>query len=45
MWWDLSRSVAPNHVKRYATLVVIISKRATSHSTRLVTGRGLAVKL
>jgi hypothetical protein len=37
MWGDLSRSVAPNHVRRYATLVVIISKRATSHSTRLGT--------
>jgi hypothetical protein len=32
---DLSRSVALNHVKRYATLMVIISKRATSHRARL----------
>jgi hypothetical protein len=45
MWGGLSRSVAPNHVRRYATLVDIISKRATSHSTRLGSGRGLAVKL
>ena len=31
---DLSRSVAPNHVRRYATPVAIISKRATSHRSR-----------
>jgi hypothetical protein len=34
---DLSRSVALNHVRRYATWVVIISKRATSHRARLGT--------